>query len=221
MNQEINTITDTENIKPNNQPVREIANPFLREAYLPYKRKAVETLMGINPKTWGDLETKGVIPLDGTYQECVLAIFSHYRRNNEAKLLKAEVVGGGRKAFDTPSGLSPLQEAEIIKKIKLNMAREEQLHLSNNRDRGLVLDKQETLELLGPILGNIASVLRNAADSNPDLQPTVDKCFESLFKAGKVLSEQCGVDSEMYVRERMKEEVDLEEILASAELEIY
>lgn len=205
-----------------NQVVREAANPFTRESVNAYRRKAVEELLGLNPKTWSDLETKGVIPLEGTYKECIQAIFQHYQRNNEAKLLKAEKVQeGGRKSFDTQSGLSPLQEAEIIKKIKLSMAREEQLHLLNSKERGSMLDKQEALELLAPILGNISSVLRHAADTNPDLQEAVDKCFKSLFRAGSLMAKQCDVDSDRYVQERMKEEVDLEEILASAELEIY
>jgi hypothetical protein len=214
------TEINTQPIQAVSTPVREIANPVLREAQNPYRRKAVEAILGINPKTWQDLEAKGVIPLEGSYIDCIQAIFNYYRKNNDSKLLKAENYGN-RPSFDTKSGLSPLQEAEIIKKIKLNMAREEQLHLSNNRDRGLVLDKNETLELLGPILGNIASVLRNAADSEPLLQPTVDKCFDSLYKAGRLLAEQCEMDSDLYVKERMKEEVDLEEILARAELEIY
>jgi hypothetical protein len=212
---------NTENNSSNNQAVRVPANPFTRESANAYKRKAVEALMGLNPKTWQDLESKGVIPgNDATYAECVQAIFKHYQKGNDAKLLRIEG-RNERPSFETKSGLSPLQEAEIIKKIKLNMAREEQIHISNAKDRGLLLDKQEVLELLGPILGNIASVLRNAADSEPLLQPVIDKCFESLFKAGKVLAEQCDVDSERYVQERMKEEVDLEEILNNAELEIY
>ena len=205
-----------------NQVVRPAANPFTRESANAYKRKAVEALMGLNPKTWQDLEAKGVIPgNEATYAECVQAIFKHYQKGNDAKLLRIEGRNEGKPSFETRSGLSPLQEAEIIKKIKLNMAREEQIHISNAKDRGLLLDKQELLELLGPVLGNIASVLRNAADSEPLLQPTVDKCFESLFKAGKLLAGQCEVDSERYVKERMAAEVDLEEILNSAELEIY
>jgi hypothetical protein len=208
-----------------NQLVREPANPFTKESANAYRRKAVEALLGLNPKTWQDLETKGVIPLEGTYAECIQAIFKHYQKSNEVKLLRAEARGesgfGSKPSFDTKSGLSPLQEAEIIKKIKLNMAREEQLHLSNSKDRGLLLDKQELLELLSPIIGNIASVLRNAADMEPAVQPVIDKCFENLFNAGKILAQHCEVDSERYVRERMKEEVDLEEILASAELEVY
>lgn len=213
---------DIDNNNPTNQVVRLPANPFTRESANAYKRKAVEVLMGLNPKTWQDLESKGVIPHpDATYAECVQAIFKHYQKGNDAKLLRIEGRNEGKPAFETRSGLSPLQEAEIIKKIKLNMAREEQIHISNAKDRGLLLDKQELLELLGPVLGNIASVLRNAADSEPLLQPVVDKCFESLFKAGKILAEQCEVDSGRYVKERMAEEVDLEAILNSAELEIY
>lgn len=212
---------ETENNSSNNQVVRVPANPFTRESGNAYKRKAVEAILGLNPKSWQDLETKGVIPApEATYAECIQAIFKHYQKSTDAKLLRIEG-RNERPSFETKSGLSPLQEAEIIKKIKLNMAREEQIHISNAKDRGLLLDKQEVLELLGPILGNIASVLRNAADSEPLLQPVVDKCFESLYKAGKVLAGQCDVDSERYVQERMKEEVDLEAILESAELEIY
>lgn len=202
--------------------IREPANPFLRESANAYRRKAVEAIMGVNPNTWKDLETKGVIPPStATYAECIQAIFKHYQKGNDVKLSRIAGRGGAIEGTETRSGLSPLQEAEIIKKIKLNMAREEQIHISNAKDRGLLLDKQEVLELLSPVIGNIASVLRNAADNEPLLQPVIDKCFESLFKAGKILAEHCDVDSERYVQERLKEEVNLEEILANAELEIY
>lgn len=210
-------------MSPNNQekePDKWIKNAFVRNAQAAYKRTAVEEVLGINSNSWKRLEDKGVIPKEGSYQDICKAIVKYYQSTQEVKLAAAEArakEGEGRRNYrsaDTESGLPRIQEAAIITKIKLDKARQESIHLENLATKGNMIDANEQYELLGTILSNISNALKAVAAEKPETQETIDKCFNQLFKFGKVIGEQVGLDGGSYVQRKMDEEVDLEEIVA-------
>ena len=184
----------------------------------------LKKLLGINDKSWNELKTKGIIPISGTYQEMLVPVFRHYKEKNEVAVERVkqnsqkEESKRNYRNSETESGLPKIQEAAIIQKIKLDKAREEQVHIANIRERGSILDKARLFELISPIVSNIASVLRNAGENDPALQPTVDKCFVSLYNLGERLCSQADLDSERYVKSMLDKEVDLDDIVAEAEL---
>lgn len=165
----------------------------------------LQQLLGVNPKTWYDLIKQGVLPESGTYKEYLVPLFQHYSKSRSNS--KGE-------------GYEKLLEAQIIQKIKLDQANEERLHINNLKERKEVLLKSELYELIQPIMGNIVNILRAAADEEPKLQPIIDKAFESIYKAGKILAEQVEADTNNYVDEMLSKEVNLEEILNNSKLEV-
>ena len=186
----------------------------------------LKKLLGVNDKSWNELKTKGIIPINGTYQEMLVPVFRHYKEKNEVALervkLNSQKEEGKRnyRNADSESGLPKIQEAAIIQKIKLDRAREEQVHITNIKERGSILDKTKLFDLISPIVSNIASVLRSAGELEPQLQPTIDKCFVSLFNLGERLCSQADLDSERYVKAMLAKEVDLDDIIANAELDL-
>ena len=188
----------------------------------------LRTLLNINPNTWYDLQRKEIIPQEGTYGEYLQALFKHYHSRQEIKLahiqkqkeieeikLLDKSTRGRGKTFDTESGLSKLQEAGLVQKIKLDKAREEQIHIGNLKERGKVLEKEELLAVTQPIFVNIANILRNASDSDPQFTPIVDKCFSSLYNVANRIVNECTEDSENFVKTMLNRELDLEEIISN------
>lgn len=193
-------------------------NPFVSACNLPAIEYKIQQLLNINPKIWHELKDKGVLPINATYGECLQAVFNHYRSKSDAATIKAKVHAarsGNIISPDTDSGLSRLLEAEKIQKIRLDKAKEQEIYLRNSITRNTVLDKNELYSLIAPLLGNIANVLRSAADETPELQETIDKCFSILFNAGEKIVEQANEDKLNYVQHMLDNPLDLEEILDS------
>lgn len=176
---------------------------------LKHRKSYLINLLDINPRSWYDLEEKGVIPLEGTYGEVLRLVFKHFQLRNDAALEKAKL----RASNDTESGMSKVMEASMIQKIRLDTAREKSIHINNMKEQKMLLDKNEMVSLIMPIFGSVVSVLRGLSDSRPEIQPEIDKCFERLHHTGRKILEQCDFDSESYVDEMMNAEVDLDSLL--------
>lgn len=203
-------------------------NIFLRVLKLPAVSVKIQQVFDINPKIYYELVDQGIIPREGTYEEILSKLFSHFRQKNDAYLRKVELnaeagtTKGIRsvKSADTESGLPRIVESDIVQKIKLNKAKEQEIHIRNCAARNLLIDKAYLNELLLPLIGNIANILRNAADDNPDLVPSVDKCFNTLYIMAQRLMEQAKEDAESYVKDMMEQEIDFDEMIAMAKLEL-
>lgn len=186
----------------------------------------IQKVLGVNPKTWNDLKDKGILPRTGTYGEFLTKVFSHYREQNEVGLekvrVKQEELTNKRnyRNSETESGLPRVVEAEKIQKIRLDSARERQIHIQNLQTRNELISKIELYEVISPLIGNIVNVLRSASDDDPTLQPVIDKCFNSLYITAQELLRQANYDSTRYVDEMMNKPVDLDELLNNAELEL-
>lgn len=197
---------------------KEEKNPFVSACNLPAVEYKIQQLLNVNPKTWHELKDKGILPINGTYGECLQAVFSHYRNKNDAATIKAQLHAAKNGLIEgelTESGLPRLLEAEKIQKIRLDKAKEQEIHIRNLNARNEMLDKNELYNLIAPLLGNIANILRNTADETPELQPTIDKCFDSLFSAGERLVEQAAEDKLNYVQYMLDNPLDLDSILNS------
>ena len=185
----------------------------------------MQQILGVNPKSWNELKNKGVLPQTGTYGQFLTRIFTHYKEQNDVKLgkleLEKEKAATHRASRDnaTESGLPLVVEAEKIQGIRLNKARERQIHLQNLQARNALIDKAEAYELIAPFIGNIVNVLQSAAADDPKLQPVIDRCFNLLYSTAQALLKQAGQDGENYVETLMKTPVDLEGIVEKADLE--
>lgn len=183
-------------------------------------------VLGVNPKSWNELKDQGILPRTGTYGEFLTKIFNHYRQQNEVALLKvktkAEEMASKRnyKNSETESGLPRVVEAEKIQKIRLDSARERQIHLQNLQTRNELISKKELFDVIAPLIGTIVNVLRSASDDDPRVQPAIDKCFTSLYDVAKKLLAQADFDSDRYVEEMMNKPVDLDELIDNAQLEL-
>lgn len=192
---------------------------FIQSLQQPCIESRLQEVLDINANTWNNLKLKGIIPIRGTVGEFLVKAFKHYREQHEVALAKVQLKQDETKSSkksrlsDTESGLPKIQEAAIIQKIKLDRAREEQIHIINLKERSAVLDKNELLLLCEPVFNNIANILRSAGESDPALQPIVDKCFSSLYTAAERILESCEQDSENFVKEMLNKRVDLTEIL--------
>jgi hypothetical protein len=202
-------------------------NAFTLALSEPAIESRVHKFLGINPNIWYTLKDKGILPQSGTYGEYVLKAFTHYREQNEIGLakvaLKQEELANKRNyrsSEQTESGLPKVVEAEKIQKIRLDAARERQIHLQNLQARNELISKTELFSMISPLIGNIVNVLRSAADDDPRLQPVIDKCFVSLHLTAEKLLQQVDSDNTNYVEEMMNKPVDLDELLDNADLEL-
>ena len=199
-------LIDTEQAQP-----WEIKNSFLREAKQQAVKSACQQITGINAKTWFELEKKGVLPASGSYEVYIQKLVKYFQHKQEVAIEKARLQAEkdekeaampkkrSTMVFETESGFSPIQEAEIIQKIRVNKARERQLHLANMLTSKEMLSREKLLELTGPMVGNIANILRQTAEEEPAAQKVIDKCFESLHKMGQILLQQCNEDEAAYI----------------------
>lgn len=199
-------------------------NAFILAIKEPAVESRMQKLFEINPKSWNDLKEKGILPFRGSYEQFLVALMNHYRLRNEVSLRKAEVniergITSRSRYSETESGLPKVVEAEKIQKIRLDKAREQEVHLKNLATRGELIDKNEEFELVQPLVSNIANILRNAGDEVPEFQPIVDKCFASLYNLGQRLIAQSNVDKDNYVNHMLSTPIDLDKIVESAELE--
>jgi len=199
------------------QEVPNEKNPFLSEAKKPCIKSACQKLLNMNPKSWKDLEDKGIIPLSGTYEEYINIIFKHYQMKNEVALERVRLNAEKeteKKSSKAPDGdFTKISIAAMVQRIKLDKARERGIHIANLKESKQIIDKNELLVLLSPFFGNIAAVLRNAADTEPTLQPVIDSCFQSLYVTGKNILFQCDRDSDAYVEAMINQEIDLNSLL--------
>ena len=195
-------------------------NPFILALGEKCVERRLQEVLNLNPKTWNDLKNKGIIPRTGTNGEFLTKVFAHYygREEVSAARVNAAIEGNRARYQSTDSGLPKIVEAEKLQKIRLDKAREEEVHLKNLQTRSSLLNKQELLALVSPLIGNIANVLRSAADDTPELQPIIDKCFQSLFSTGMALCKQADEDSERYVREMLTRDINLDDLIADADL---
>lgn len=220
-------MSDADELSLDYQPLSEgkvEKNPFILALAEVAVESRLQKALGVNPKSWNELKNRGILPITGTYGEFLSKVFEHYKNQNDVALervrLKAENSAPKRTLQDTESGLPKVVEAEKIQKIRLDAARERQIHLQNLQTRGQLIDKAELFSIIEPLIGNIVNVLRSAADDDPQLQPVIDKCFSSLYETGQELLRQTDMDGSSYVDIMMAKPVDLDEIIATTELEI-
>lgn len=199
---------------------KEEKNNFLRVIKEPAVEYKLQQLFQINPKTWNDLKDKGILPRQANYEDILVHLFNHYKYKSDAHLRKVELTSTSSKNPDTIDNTNKIFLAEKIQKIRLDKAREEEVHLKNLAVRNELINKEEEFNLVAPMLGNIANILRNAADENPDLQEVVDKCFINLYTVGERLVKQAELDKDNYVKYMLETPIDLDTIVQSAELEI-
>jgi len=206
--------------------VKRERNPFVASLSEKCIENRLQEVLGVNPKTWNDLKNIGVLPKSGTNGEFLVRIFRYYKDKEGVAIAKVEAstkVATSKGKFtdgDSAERFNKIMEAEKLQKIKLDRAREEEVHLKNLQTRSTLLDKSELLELISPLMGNIANILRSAVDDNPELSVVVDKCFISLHSTGLTLCKQADLDSERYVTEMLNREVDLDDLISNSELEL-
>jgi phage terminase Nu1 subunit (DNA packaging protein) len=202
---------------------KEEKNPFLKIIQEQAVESKLQQLFDINPKIWYELKDKGIIPNKGTYKDFLIPLFQHYRKKNDAYLRKVELQQEkytGNASRETESGLPKIIEAEKYQKIRLDRAREQEVHLKNLATRKELINKNELYSLVSPLVGNIANILRSAADDDPKMQEVVDKCFVSLYNVAKKLVGQAEEDESNYVRYMLDQPIDLDAIIDNADLEL-
>lgn len=217
---------ESENVEQNQQVTGKVEkNPFILALDEVAVEHRLQKLFNINPKTWNDWKDSGKIPRIGTYKEFLVAVFAHYKNQNDVALRKLELKNNTHdknvRSFMGENGsLEEVVEAEKMQKIRLDRAREQQIHMQNLQTRSQLVHKGELLELISPLIGNIINVLRNAADQEPKLQNVIDQCFISLHAVGQEMLAQVDKDSESYLEELMETPVDLQKLINGEPVEL-
>jgi hypothetical protein len=195
-------------------------NAFILSLEEPAVERKLQQLLDLNPKTWQELKDADIIPYRGSNKQFLVCLFSHYRNKKQMKADRIKSNGQMKSFSDAAedSGMPKIVEAEKIQKIKLDRAREQEIHIRNSVSRNNLIDKRELFNLILPFIGNIANVLRSAADDDPKVAPVIDKCMQSLYLTGERLIEQAKTDQEAYVQHMMEIPVDFDAIIENAEL---
>lgn len=185
-------------------------NPFVLALQQQAAEYRIQEVLKINPKTWNELKDKNILPRNGTYGEFLTSLFSYYRQKNSSKVTRGDTVGE-QKGSDEE--IVALMRTEKIAKIKLDQAKETNLHIANLRERGKLIDKNEEFKVIEVLVRSIATVLRSAGDENPNLQPAIDKCFVTLFNLANNILTQVEEDRENYVQKMLDKPLDLTETI--------
>lgn len=190
---------------------------FMTFVELPAIERNLQRLLDINPKIWNEFKEKGVIPERGTYKDFIVPIFDHYRNR---KRTQDEKVKRRTISADKEEAMTEIIMAEKVAKIRVDRAREEQIHIDTLTKRTALVDRNEVQILIQPFITNIINVLRSASDTNPDLQESVDKCFTSLYELGQTLLTQVEEDKDNFVNARLHKPIDFMELVNGTDLEI-
>ena len=191
-------------------------NPFVKEASNVAVEYVLQKMLDINPKSWNDLKQKGVIPNKASYATLLNILFNYYRKSRDLKERQLS------RSSDSEEGstLEKLQQARIIQEIKLNKARELDVHVKIQQTKGTLLNKFEIFNLISPVMGGLVNILYAAALEKPEFQEIVDKVMFQVQTLGHQLIQLADEDAEEYLNIMCNSPLDLDKILADSVLDI-
>jgi hypothetical protein len=171
---------------------------------------------------------KGRLPVkedlgNTTYRQAIQQYLRWFKENQDLKILQAqqkqELALAGRKGRyssgedgDTNDGMPPLQAAKLKTDIRLNLAKEAQLHQKNAIERGDFIATTEMVELASPFITSIRDMLLAIAIDFPETQSKIDQSMENLYNLGLQLVEKATDDQKEYVQTMLDMEVDLDNL---------
>jgi len=109
-------------------------------------------------------------------------------------------------------GLPPLLAAKAKQDIRLGIAREQQLWVKAEIERGGYISTEAMVELCEPMVLSIRQTLLTLALTSKEAEGAVDVCMESLYSLGESLVSQASFDADNFLEAIMKREVDYTEI---------
>jgi hypothetical protein len=183
----------------------------------------LQDITSINPKTYYELLNAKVITAEMPYQVAIQRLMKYYQKTEgvareRLALQRQEQEAKRKKAEDPDGGMPAVLRAEKIQKIRVDMAREQELWLKNAQTRKEVCDMEELYGMLEPFILSQKGALTQAALTEPALQPVVSKCLNDLYALGERIAFLAEKDAAAFVTTMCEREVDLDAINASMTL---
>ena len=191
-------------------------NKFVNEAANVAVEHVLQKMLDINPKSWNDLKQKGVIPTKASYATLLNILFNYYRKSRDLK----ERQFSRMSTDEEDNTLAKLQQARIVQEIKLNKARELDVHVKIQQTKGTLLNKFEIFNMISPVMGGLVNILYAAALEKPEFQPIVDKVMMQVQALGRQLIQLADEDSEEYLNIMCNTPLNLDKILSDSLLDI-
>ena len=191
-------------------------NAFVLESTNVAVEHVLQKMLDINPKSWNDLKQKGVIPNKASYATLLNILFNYYRKNRDARDRQLSRTSEG----DDDNTMAKLQQARIVQEIRLNKARELDVHVKIQQTKGTLLNKFETLQLVSPVMGGLVNILYAAALEKPEFQEIVDKVMFQIQALGRQLMQLADEDNEEYINIMCNTPLDLDKMLSESMLDI-
>lgn len=138
-------------------------------------------------------------------------------RHKESKLRAKELLETkAREAKESGNfgeeALSPLMSAKVKQEIRLSVAREQQVWIRSQAERGAYYSAEEMLMLCEPILDTVKQILLKLAATSEAAEKPVDEAIAEFHRLGETLIEQSKVDEESFITAIMNREIDYTEI---------
>lgn len=154
------------------------------------------------------------IELEASTKEAKIAADLRYKESQlRAKEALEEKAREAKKSGNfSEEVLSPLMSAKVKQEIRLSVAREQQVWIRSQAERGAYYSAEEMLMLCEPILDTVKQILLKLASTSEAAEKPVDEAIAEFHQLGQTLIEQSKVDEERFITAIMNREVDYTEI---------
>lgn len=152
-------------------------------------------LLGINVSMVHQGRQDGKLPpnSDATYKESLNHYINYWKVKSSSKV-------------------SNVGEAALFQKIKLDTAKTEMEWLNIKQKKMELLDMAQLETIFEPIFIHIRTRLVSISRKHPETIPTIDQAMEELYHLGSTLFQKGKEDLDSFIKTKMDEEVEVEEI---------
>lgn len=154
------------------------------------------------------------VATEASTKEAKIAADLKYKESQlRAKELLESKAREAKKSGDfSEEALSPLMSAKVKQEIRLSVAREQQVWIRSQAERGAYYSAEEMLMLCEPILDTVKQILLKLAATSEEAEKPVDEAIAEFHQLGQTLIEQSKVDEEKFITAIMNRDVDYTEI---------
>ena len=107
--------------------------------------------------------------------------------------------------------VSELLDRKTLQEIRLGIAKEEAQWLAIKRERELLIDREEFIQVMSPIFGIIKSGLVNLTREFPETQSKIDTLLKTWQQMGDQILQEAKEDGSNFVQKMLEAEVELSE----------
>lgn len=159
-----------------------------------YSPTVLASIFGVNQSEVYKLIKQGRLPAECTYREALRSYINFWKFKSKAKR-------------------DSMSEIALARRAELDRVRIEQGWFGLRKERGLLISKEEFIEVFSPIYLQIRDQLRALIKRHPKLREEIDSILSSWADLGDKYQTEVKQDLDTYVENQMQELEKLEEFI--------